>query len=367
MRNILTITILFYFFTTTSIYSYDDVTPEEVHTRLLQGDTVLLLDVREITEYYNGHIAEPNGYLPLTPALMPWNSNVLENEFSRLPLNIDIIVYCAVGGRSALASAFLETNGFTRIFNMTGGFSAWTYESRNNGFGDHSGQWIDAAGVNPVTITCPGTYDTSKIIFPPSAVPATDSIYVELHFASFAPLLPPNVPLSDMDGLFRVTALDRFGLTLFKTDSLDLADTAGILIIPEFIGNIVFYPRLKVFVPSEEWRTVTSNFSIPAFYRTENILRRWYNGEGYKTTDVVVIKSYPENYEVRVFPNPFNGSLNIIAPDNSEISVYDIRGRLINILSSTSWIPGEANSSGIYIITVKDDERLFTKGVVYLK
>ena len=367
MKIKITLTFILLFITTGLLFCYDDVTPEEVHTRLIQGDTLLLLDVRETAEYFNGHIAEPNGYLPLTPALMPWNSGVLAVEYSRLPLNIDIIVYCAAGVRSAAASTFLESQGFSRIFNMTGGFSSWTYESRTNGYGDHSGEWVHAAGVDPVVINCPGTYDTSKIIFPPSAVPVTDSIYLELHFASFKPFPPPNVPQSDMDGLFRVTALDRFGLTIFEADSLPLADTASMIIIPEFTGNIVFYPELKVFVPAGGWRTVASNFSIPEFYRTENILRRWYNGEGYLTTAVIAINSQPEMFDLQVFPNPFNGSLKIIAPENSEISVYDIRGRLVEKLNSTSWNPGELNGSGIYIITVESKDKLFTKGVVYLK
>jgi len=367
MKKISILSLILLFITTGSLFCYDNVTPEAVHARLVQGDTLLLLDVRELSEYLNGHIAEPNGHLPLTPALMPWNSGILAIEYSRLPLNIDIIVYCAAGGRSASASDFLESNGFTRIFNMTGGFSSWTYESRTNGFGDHSGQWVDAAGVIPVVINCPGAYDTSKIIFPPSAVPVADSIYIELHFASSKPFLPPNVPQSDMDGLFRVTALNRFGLTIFKADSLPLSDTTSLIIIPEFTGNIIFYPALKVFIPGEGWRTVASNFSMPAFFRTENILRRWYHGEGYLTTDVIALHSQPKKYDVQVFPNPFNGSLNIIAPENSKISVYDIRGRLIEKLNSTFWNPGEANGSGIYIITVKSEEKIFTKGVVYLK
>jgi rhodanese-related sulfurtransferase len=367
MNRILTLTFVSLFITTGSLFCYDNVTPEEVHTRLVQGDTLLLLDVREVAEYLNGHIAEPNGQLPLTPALMQWNSGVLAVEYSRLPADRDIIVYCQSGGRSALASAFLETNGFTRIFNMTGGFSSWTYESRPNGYGDHSGQWVNAAGVNPVEITCPGTYDTSKIIFPPFAVPVTDSIYVELHYASFKPFPPPNVPQSDMDGLFRLTALDRFGLTMFEADSLLLTDTTSMIIFPEFTGNIVFYPELKVFVPGEGWRTVASNFSIPAFFRTENILRKWYNGEGFITTDVIALHSQPVTYDVQVFPNPFNGSIKIIAPEYSEISVYDIRGRLVEKLNFPSWNPGEANGSGIYIITVEIKDKLFTKGVVYLK
>ena len=167
-----------------SVWGYTNLTPAEVHNRLIQGDTVLLLDVREVSEYRAGHMAEPLGQLPLTPVNMPWNSNVLSVEYHRLPKNIDIIVYCRFGGRSAAASTFLESKGFTRTFNMTGGLSSWTYEHRDKGFGDHSGQWVRSSDVYPVTITCSATGDTSKIVFPPDALPGTDSIYIELHFAS---------------------------------------------------------------------------------------------------------------------------------------------------------------------------------------
>lgn len=52
-------------------WSYSDITPAEVHTRLVEGDTLILLDVREVSEYFAGHIAEPAGHLPLTPVNMP--------------------------------------------------------------------------------------------------------------------------------------------------------------------------------------------------------------------------------------------------------------------------------------------------------
>jgi hypothetical protein len=154
---------------------------------------------------------------------------------------------------------------------------------------------------------------------------------------------------------------------MFDGDSLPLQDTTGIILVPEFSGNIVLYPELKVFIPGEGWRIVFSNFSIPAFYRDETILRKWYNGEGWFATDISLSSAEPEQFDVKVFPNPFNGTINITAPENSEISVYDIRGRLIEKLNSFSWSPGKTTGSGIYIITVKSKEKLCAKRAVYLK
>ena len=348
-------------------WGYSDITPADVHDKLVQGDTLILLDVREISEYSAGHIAEPDGQLPLTPVNMPWNSNVLSAHFNRLPADIDIIVYCQSGGRSALASAFLESNGFSRIYNMTGGFSSWSYESRNGGFGNHTGQWVSSSGADPVTITCVESGDTSKIIFPVSAISGTDSIYLELHFASPYPFTPPNVPQSDFEGLFRVSVLDPFGLSLFTGDSLILTDTAELIIIPEFHSNIVFDPELKAFILGEEWRIVSSNFVIPAFYRSETILRKWYNGEGFFTTDVTDNQSQPDNFEVQLYPNPFNGSVQIVAPEYSVIFIYDIRGRLIERLDSQVWSPDGSVGSGLYFINVRLDDKVLTEKVIYMK
>jgi rhodanese-related sulfurtransferase len=365
--RIIQITLLVFLTSAIQLWCYNDVTPAEVYARLANGDTLILLDVREVIEYHNGHIAEPYGFLPLTPVNMPWNSNVLQSEFSRLPDDIDIIVYCHSGGRSAAASLFLETNGYTRIYNMLNGFGSWTYDTRTGGYGDHSGKWVHPNDPAPVEIFCIGSGDTSKIIFPPTALPTVDSIYLEMHFASNKPFTPPDVPLSDMEGLFRFTILDPFGLNLFDGDSLELNDTANIKLIPDFHGNIVFYPALKIFVPIEGWQIIESTFTIPAFYRDENILRRWYNCEGWKTTDVAYNSFPPEDFNVAAFPNPFNGILQIVAPDDAKIFIYDIKGGLIEELKSPVWSPDFMVGSGVYILSVHFKNQVLNKGIVYLK
>jgi rhodanese-related sulfurtransferase len=368
MKTLFTFTLLMIISPVVSTtWSYSDITPAEVHTKLADGDTLILLDVREISEYIAGHIAEPDGHLPVTPVNMPWSSNVLSTVYDRLPNNIDIIVYCQSGGRSALASAFLETNGFSRIYNMAGGFSSWLYETRDSGFGNHTGQWVSSTGLDPVTVTCVGSGDTSKIIFPVSAIPGTDSIYLELHFASPYEFIPPNVPQSDFEGLFRVSVLDPYGLSMFISDSLLLSDTAEIILIPDFHGNIVFDTELKVFIPGEEWRIVSSNFVIPAFYRNETLLRKWYNGEGFLTTDVIAFHSQPDNFELHVFPNPFNGSVQIVAPADALIFIYDIRGRLIEQLHSPVWSPAGSVGSGMYFVNVRLEDKVLLEKVIYLK
>ncbi|MBN2286171.1 MAG: T9SS type A sorting domain-containing protein [Tissierellales bacterium] len=353
------------------ILAYTNLTPEEVYNRLVQADTLVLLDVREVNEYNNGHIAEPTGQLPLTPVNMPLNSNVLSLEYSRLPKNIDIIVYCRSGGRSSSASSFLESKGFTRIFNMLGGFSSWTFDSRGEGFGDHSGRWIHRTDVQPTTITYALGIDTSKISFIPTALPETDdSIYVEVHFASLNAHTPPNIPPSELKGLYRFTVLDRFGLSMFIADSLVLSDTVNIALFPEYKSDkntLTFTSQnMTVYVPGEGWRTISHKFQDYSFHLDEVILRRWYNVAVFLSTSVSS-NFHIKRQEINIFPNPFNNAIQILAPNDALINIYDIRGRLIERLKNRKWIPNSTLYSGTYYIKIKYSDKVIIRKVTYLK
>lgn len=95
------------------------VTPQEVIDSYVGNDDVLLLDVREPSEYEAGHIP---GAIP-----MAWNSGVLQEQWTELPTDQPIVVYCASGGRSTRASDFLAEQGLTELLNMTGGFNSYKY------------------------------------------------------------------------------------------------------------------------------------------------------------------------------------------------------------------------------------------------
>ena len=353
------------------VLAYTNLTPEEVHTRLVQADTLILLDVREVNEYNNGHIVEPTGQLPLTPVNMPLNSNVLSLEYSRLPKDIDIIVYCRSGGRSSSASSFLESKGFTRIFNMLGGFSSWTFETRVGGFGDLTGRWIHKTDAQPITTTYSLGIDTSKIIFLPTAIPESDdSIYVELHFASSNVNNPPNVPPSELKGLYRFTVLDRFGLSMFIADSMVLSDTVNIALFPEYKSDkntLTFTSQnMTVYVPGEGWRTISNIFQDYSFHRDEVILRRWYNVAVFLSTSVSS-NFHIKREEIQIFPNPFNSAIQILAPDDALINIYDIRGQLIERLKNGKWIPNSTLCSGVYYIKIKYSNKVIIRKVTYLK
>lgn len=77
----------------------------------------LLIDTREPAEWAAGHI--PGA------ALLP--RGILEGKIEDLASDADqpIVLYCASGGRSALAAESLQRMGYRNVLSLAGGFKAW--------------------------------------------------------------------------------------------------------------------------------------------------------------------------------------------------------------------------------------------------
>lgn len=77
----------------------------------------LFLDVRTPQEYAQGHIRNAR-HIPLAELggriaeIAAWKEK-------------SVLVYCLSGGRSASAANLLGKNGFTKVYNLTGGIGAW--------------------------------------------------------------------------------------------------------------------------------------------------------------------------------------------------------------------------------------------------
>jgi rhodanese-related sulfurtransferase len=78
---------------------------------------LVILDVRTKSEYDSGHIY---GAILIPVADLPTRIGELLSHLSD-----PMIVYCGSGKRSTTACGILVSNGFTNVYNMTGGLSAW--------------------------------------------------------------------------------------------------------------------------------------------------------------------------------------------------------------------------------------------------
>jgi len=90
------------------------ISVEELKKKIDAKADIFILDVREPHEY---QICNLNGYL------IPVGD--LQERVSELDSSREIIAHCKMGGRSAKAVNFLRRAGFKKVYNLTGGITAW--------------------------------------------------------------------------------------------------------------------------------------------------------------------------------------------------------------------------------------------------
>lgn len=83
----------------------------------IDKDDALLLDVRTPAEFAKGHIE--------SAANEDWLGGDLLKDISVIDKTKPVLLYCAVGGRSAKAMAAMIKAGFTDVRDLKGGFNAW--------------------------------------------------------------------------------------------------------------------------------------------------------------------------------------------------------------------------------------------------
>ncbi len=96
--------------------NYHELSASETRD-LINKDKPVLLDVRTRPEYKNGHIADS--------VLIPVQE--IQSRLSELTQYKEekIILYCASGNRSTVASKILIDQGFRQIYNLKGGIKDW--------------------------------------------------------------------------------------------------------------------------------------------------------------------------------------------------------------------------------------------------
>jgi adenylyltransferase/sulfurtransferase len=92
-----------------------EITSVELKVRLDRGDSLFLLDVREPHEYQINRIPGST--------LMPLGE--VPRRYAELDPDVEVVVHCKVGGRSAQAADYLRSVGFKRVLNLRGGILDW--------------------------------------------------------------------------------------------------------------------------------------------------------------------------------------------------------------------------------------------------
>jgi rhodanese-related sulfurtransferase len=91
-----------------------ETTAEEIRVRQQAG--AVLVDVRELSEWQQGHI----------PGAMHIPLGSLSRRLQELDPSREVITICRSGHRSISAAQILQQGGFSQVCSMAGGMISWT-------------------------------------------------------------------------------------------------------------------------------------------------------------------------------------------------------------------------------------------------
>ena len=111
--------LLFLFALCLSVEVHIDVTVQQAYTMMQDDPNLIVVDVREESEYCGtlGHVSGAYNY--------PYNSNVLQNHYTVFDPNEPIMLICHSGTRSNNAANFLDSKDFLHVYDILGGTSTW--------------------------------------------------------------------------------------------------------------------------------------------------------------------------------------------------------------------------------------------------
>ncbi len=89
----------------------------DVQVRQTTGDSFVLVDVREESEYAAGHL----------PGAIHIGKGVIERDIEvKVPdPATPLVLYCGGGFRSVLAADMIQKMGYTNVISMDGGWTGW--------------------------------------------------------------------------------------------------------------------------------------------------------------------------------------------------------------------------------------------------
>jgi len=94
-----------------------EVTVQQVKDKLDHRESFHLVDVREESEWAQGHI----------PNAIHLGKGIVERDIERVipDVNAEIVFYCGGGYRSALTAESLQKMGYLNVLSMDGGYRGW--------------------------------------------------------------------------------------------------------------------------------------------------------------------------------------------------------------------------------------------------
>ncbi|HEB29524.1 MAG TPA: rhodanese-like domain-containing protein [Spirochaetes bacterium] len=78
----------------------------------------VILDVRTPSEFKDGHLENAEN--------LDYYADTFKDELGKLDKNKTYLIYCKTGNRSGKSLKIMDEMGFTKVYNMLGGFKDWS-------------------------------------------------------------------------------------------------------------------------------------------------------------------------------------------------------------------------------------------------
>ena len=92
---------------------------QEEMKEIMKLDNTQLIDVREMSDFESEHLEGAQNIV---------YDEDFELNISKLDKSQPVAVYCKTGGRSEKCVKILVEAGFEKIYDLEGGYEAWTYK-----------------------------------------------------------------------------------------------------------------------------------------------------------------------------------------------------------------------------------------------
>ena len=94
-----------------------EFTAVQFDSALQSTASAMIIDVRTPEEFQGGHIDGALNY--------DWNGNTFGEDIAGISKSSPVFVYCRSGSRSASAADYMTKEGFTSVYTLDGGITAW--------------------------------------------------------------------------------------------------------------------------------------------------------------------------------------------------------------------------------------------------
>lgn len=108
------------------------VTADSLQKKILAGDPVLILDVRDAEKYRAGSLTAQGVLVKNLPYVAMCNNEAgVQPQLASIPPNCEIVTVCTTGNKAQKAADWLRERGL-RAAALDGGLTAWKEWIENN-------------------------------------------------------------------------------------------------------------------------------------------------------------------------------------------------------------------------------------------